>query len=241
MAAQPSLIRDSQVAPETFEEDPSLDSNEEDPDVEPDERGEDSKGSDDAERELDLVGDDEDVVMYSDSQIQRNVDEVIIRTYPKATHGFCFMVMPESLVVYVDYRGDSNPKLLTQDIHNLADHWAGNHDTCQVLLGNCKCITENWPKERDAKYVEGGETHKAVKDFLKKYITKLKMKFYIKAPENFISKTFHNVINKYATKRIHFDRNHMARLACVALDWNENIYGRREVELPAEKEAEIEI
>ncbi|KAL2611986.1 hypothetical protein R1flu_023678 [Riccia fluitans] len=94
----------------------------------------------------------------------------------------------------------------------------------QVLPGNRKCIAENWPKGRDAKYVEGGETHKAVKDFLKKYITESKMKFYIKAHENFISKTFHCVINKYATKRVHFDHSHMARLACTALDWNENIW-----------------
>ncbi|KAL2653073.1 hypothetical protein R1flu_021201 [Riccia fluitans] len=71
--------------------------------------------------------------------------------------------------------------------------------------------------------VSSGETHKAVKDFLKKYITELKMKFYIKARENYISETFHSVINKYATKRFHFDRNYTARLACTALDWNENI------------------
>ncbi|KAL2634668.1 hypothetical protein R1flu_006147 [Riccia fluitans] len=73
----------------------------------------------------------------------------------------------------------------------------------------------------------GGKTHKAVKDFLKKYIIESKMKFYIKAHENFISETFQSVINKYATNRIHFDRSHTARLACAALDWNENI--RRKV------------
>ncbi|KAL2620681.1 hypothetical protein R1flu_000886 [Riccia fluitans] len=359
------MIRDSQVAPETCEEDPNSDSGEEDPGAEPDERAEDSEGSDNAERDLDVAGDGEDVVMCSDSQILCNVEEVI-RTYPEATHGFCFMVMPELLVVYVDCRfdnsrssyhgtlpiinmeddrviemvtltrkqtcsswkietaaleealtsleqvglkiqevvhddnsqvdvilaqhdiiqlarscnlfnmflwlqlpkarasieiqrtrplrypelaqydlayklkswiytcaknaakrGDSDPKLLTQDIHNSADHWAGNHDTCQVLPRNRKCVAENWPKGRDAKYVEGGETHKAVKDFLKKYITESKMKLYIKARENFISEPFHSVINKYATKRAHFDRSHTARLACTALDWNENI--RQEV------------
>ncbi|KAL2652474.1 hypothetical protein R1flu_020602 [Riccia fluitans] len=121
-------------------------------------------------------------------------------------------------------KGDSDPKFLTQDIHNSADHWAGNHDMCRVLPENRKCVAKNWPKGRDAKYVEGGETHKAVKDFLKKYITESKMKFYIKARENFISESFHSVINKYATKRIHFDRNHTAKLACTALDWNENLW-----------------
>ncbi|KAL2622281.1 hypothetical protein R1flu_002486 [Riccia fluitans] len=72
-----------------------------------------------------------------------------------------------------------------------------------------------------------GETHKAVKEFLKKYITGSKMKCYIKARENFISKTFHSVINKFATKRIHFDSSHTARLVCATMDWNENI--RRDV------------
>ncbi|KAL3691630.1 hypothetical protein R1sor_005281 [Riccia sorocarpa] len=86
---------------------------------------------------------------------------------------------------------------------------------------------ENWTVETQTKYPAGGETHKAVKDFLRKYITKSKMKFYIRARENFISETFHSVINKFATKRINFDSSHTARLACAALDWNENI--RREV------------
>ncbi|KAL2649865.1 hypothetical protein R1flu_017993 [Riccia fluitans] len=78
-------------------------------------------------------------------------------------------------------------------------------------LGDCVC----------------GETHKAVVDFLKKYITENKMKCYVRAKENFISETFHSVINKFATKRMHFDASHTARLACAAMDWNENI--QREV------------
>ncbi|KAL2622968.1 hypothetical protein R1flu_003173 [Riccia fluitans] len=77
------------------------------------------------------------------------------------------------------------------------------------------------------KYPEGGETHKAVADFLKKYITENKMKCYVRAKENFISETFHSVINKFTTKRIQFDASHTARFACAAMDWNENI--RREV------------
>jgi hypothetical protein len=30
------------------------------------------------------------------------------------------------------------------------------------------------------------------------------------------------LINKYATKWIHFLKSHRARIACIALDWNEN-------------------
>ncbi|KAL3694028.1 hypothetical protein R1sor_007679 [Riccia sorocarpa] len=124
-------------------------------------------------------------------------------------------------------RGDTTPQLLTLDIHNASDHWAGDHSTCRTLPGNRKCVMENWNYETQRKYPAGGETHKAVKDFLRKYITESKMKFYIRARENFMSETFHSVINKFATKRIHFDASHTARLACAVLDWNENI--RREV------------
>ncbi|KAL3684233.1 hypothetical protein R1sor_002255 [Riccia sorocarpa] len=124
-------------------------------------------------------------------------------------------------------RGDTDPKVLTLDIQNAADHWAGQHDTCRTLPGTRKCVTDNWTSANERKYDEGGETHKAVKAFLKKYITETKMKYYLRARENYMSETFHSVINKYATKRIHFDASHTARLACSAMDWNENV--RQEV------------
>ncbi|KAL2650929.1 hypothetical protein R1flu_019057 [Riccia fluitans] len=104
------------------------------------------------------------------------------------------------------------------DIHNAADHWAGDHTTCLHLPGVRKCVVEKWTGWKKAKYPKGGETHKAVKEFLKKYITETKMKCYIRARENFISETFHSVINKFATKRIHFDASHTARLACATMD-----------------------
>ncbi|KAL3697944.1 hypothetical protein R1sor_012020 [Riccia sorocarpa] len=131
------------------------------------------------------------------------------------------------LLVQRVFEGDTTPELLTRDIHNAADHWAGNHATCRTLPGTKKCVVENWSGIQERKYPQDGETHKAVKDFMKKYITESKMKFYLRARENYISETFHSVINKFATKRIHFDPSHNARLACAALDWNENI--RREV------------
>ncbi|KAL2649981.1 hypothetical protein R1flu_018109 [Riccia fluitans] len=109
--------------------------------------------------------------------------------------------------------------MLTVDVQNAANHWAGNHDTCWTLPGVRKCVVENWPQGRDYKYPEGGETHKAVKDFLKKYLTENKMKFYLRTRENFIFEMFHLVINKYATKCIHFDASHTTRLACATLDW----------------------
>ncbi|KAL2645305.1 hypothetical protein R1flu_012892 [Riccia fluitans] len=124
-------------------------------------------------------------------------------------------------------KGNTTPQLLTLDIHNAANHWAGDHSTCRILPGVRKCVTENWSARQMYKYPEGGETHKAGADFLKKYITENKMKCYVRARENFISETFHSVINKFATKHIHFDASHTVRLACAAMDWNKNI--RREV------------
>ncbi|KAL3679076.1 hypothetical protein R1sor_022032 [Riccia sorocarpa] len=59
-------------------------------------------------------------------------------------------------------RGDTNPKIITADVHNAADHWASNHNTCRTLPGARKCVVENWPQGRDCKYPEGGETHKAI-------------------------------------------------------------------------------
>ncbi|KAL3701623.1 hypothetical protein R1sor_019645 [Riccia sorocarpa] len=76
-------------------------------------------------------------------------------------------------------RGDTTPELLTKDIHNAADHWAGDHSGCRALPGVRKCVVENWSGPEQRKYNEGGETHLAVKGFLKKYITENKMRFYI--------------------------------------------------------------
>ncbi|KAL3682855.1 hypothetical protein R1sor_000877 [Riccia sorocarpa] len=64
--------------------------------------------------------------------------------------------------------GDTYPKVLILDIQNAANHWAGNHSTCRILPGTRKCVTDNWTVANERKYDEGGETHKAVKAFLKK-------------------------------------------------------------------------
>ncbi|KAL2613045.1 hypothetical protein R1flu_024737 [Riccia fluitans] len=37
-------------------------------------------------------------------------------------------------------RGDTTPQLLTMDIHNAVDHWAGTHNTCRNLPGVRKCL-----------------------------------------------------------------------------------------------------
>ncbi|KAL3700497.1 hypothetical protein R1sor_018519 [Riccia sorocarpa] len=59
-------------------------------------------------------------------------------------------------------RGDTTPQILTKDVQNAAEHWAGNHAVCRTLPGQRKCVVENWEAGRDNKYVEGGETHKAL-------------------------------------------------------------------------------
>ncbi|KAL2635158.1 hypothetical protein R1flu_006637 [Riccia fluitans] len=146
--------------------------------------------------------------------------------YPElATHDLAYKLKSwiYTCVKNAALRGDTTPELLTMDIHNAADYWAGDHSTCRKLPGVQKCIVENWSGEQKCKYAPGGETHKVVKEFLKKYITESKMKCYIRARENFISETFHSIINKFATKHIYFDSSHIACLACATMDWNENI------------------
>lgn len=54
-----------------------------------------------------------------------------------------------------------------------------------------------------------------------KKCTPSKMKFYTRARENFLSETLNSLINKYASKRVHYSKSHLARVVCVGLDWNE--------------------
>ncbi|KAL2609506.1 hypothetical protein R1flu_028079 [Riccia fluitans] len=128
------------------------------------------------------------------------------------------------------------PELAAHDLAYKLKSWiykceknaAVRHNTAVAYSGYSQC---GKPLDRGSLYMQNpagsSETHKAMADFLKKYITENKMKCYVRAKENFISETFHSMINKFATKRIHFDASHTARLACAALDGNENI--RREV------------
>ena len=62
-----------------------------------------------------------------------------------------------------------------------------------------------------------------MKAFCAKHFTPAKMRFYTMGRENFMSETFHFVMSKFATKRIHFRASHEARLCCCVMDWNENI------------------
>ncbi|KAL3688172.1 hypothetical protein R1sor_014481 [Riccia sorocarpa] len=72
--------------------------------------------------------------------------------------------------------GDTTPQLLTTDLQNAADHWAGDHTVCRTLPWTRKCVLENWEAGRESTYVQSGETHLAVKSFLKKTITENKMR-----------------------------------------------------------------
>jgi hypothetical protein len=82
-------------------------------------------------------------------------------------------------------------------------------------------VREKWGAER-AYYPLGGETHAAVEAWLKSKITPSKMKHCTRARENFLSETFHSLIDKYASKRIHYSKSHKARVAAARLDWSEN-------------------
>jgi hypothetical protein len=116
---------------------------------------------------------------------------------------------------------DDETPLLCKDIINAADHWAGSHSICAELDPQRKCVVEQWGPEK-AHYLLNGETHLAVKAWLVKKASLAKMKFYTRARQNFLSETFNSVINKYASKRIHYAKSHIARIqACAGLDCSE--------------------
>jgi hypothetical protein len=82
-------------------------------------------------------------------------------------------------------------------------------------------VRRGWGLQRAYLQVNSS-AHKALVSWLASHITSAKMQYYIRARENYLSETFHSLINKYVSKRIHWRKSHYARLACAALDWNEN-------------------
>jgi hypothetical protein len=75
---------------------------------------------------------------------------------------------------------------------------------------------------QNRRFEKDGETYQALKKWLESHITEKSFGFYTRARENFMSESFHSLINKYATKRIHFSKSHDARIYCAVMDWNEN-------------------
>jgi hypothetical protein len=116
--------------------------------------------------------------------------------------------------------GNDDVAALCKDLHNAADHWAGDHAVCREIDSERKCVKEDWGADR-AHYELGGPTHVAVKTWIVKKCSASKMKFFTRARENFLSKTFNSVINKYAPKKTHYAKSHIPRVACAGLDWNE--------------------
>jgi hypothetical protein len=116
--------------------------------------------------------------------------------------------------------GHDDVTTLVKNIRNAADHWAGNHSICAEIDSSRKCVQHPHPEKK--KFVFNSKTHIAVKQWLIAHITENKFVFYTWARENYLSESFHSLINKYASKRIHFLKSHKARIACAALDWNEN-------------------
>ncbi|KAL3687000.1 hypothetical protein R1sor_013309 [Riccia sorocarpa] len=120
-------------------------------------------------------------------------------------------------------RGDEDPTVMVQEIHTAADHWAGVHSACARLDPTRQCCQEDFEVANHRRYQQDSPTHNAVKKFLQKYISVNRMRHYTRARENHANETFHSVINKFASKRIHWDQSYYARLAQAAMDWNENI------------------
>ncbi|CAM6083413.1 unnamed protein product [Calypogeia fissa] len=125
---------------------------------------------------------------------------------------------------YVCCRRGGDAESLAFELHNCAYHWARIHTTCMMLSDQpCHHIGEEGVTQPKVYYDPHSLTHKAMKAFMAKKIIVNKMRFYTRARENFMSETFHSVMEKYATKRIHFPASHEARLFCAGMDWNENI------------------
>ncbi|KAL3687006.1 hypothetical protein R1sor_013315 [Riccia sorocarpa] len=100
--------------------------------------------------------------------------------------------------------GEDDAHMVTIDICNAANHWAGLHSICRVLLGEprlcCRFQDLNAPPV-DKYYEEGSPTHIAIGEFLKKHITATNMRHYTRARHYYMNETFNFVINKYATKK----------------------------------------
>jgi hypothetical protein len=116
--------------------------------------------------------------------------------------------------------GYENVTILVNNMRNTATHWNGNHSIWVEIDSSRKCIQHLDVEKR--RFDFNNKTHIAMKQWLMKHITENKFVFYTRARENYLSESFHSLINKYASKRIHFLQSHRARIACVALDWNEN-------------------
>jgi hypothetical protein len=118
-------------------------------------------------------------------------------------------------------QGENSAEQLVESIKAVADHWCGDHSRCSRSNPSMRCVTQQWSPNRKF-LTKGSAAYQALVTWLDRNITVGKMKFYVRARENYLSETFHSLINKYATKRIHWKASHQARLACAALDWNEN-------------------
>jgi hypothetical protein len=116
--------------------------------------------------------------------------------------------------------GHDDVTTLVKDIRNAADHWAGDHSTCVEIDSSRNCVQH--PNAEKRRFDLNSKTHIAMKQWLIKHIIENKFVYYTRARENYLSESFHSLINKYASKRIHFLQSHRARIACAALDWNEN-------------------
>lgn len=114
-------------------------------------------------------------------------------------------------------RGDNKPNLRIVEVVDCVNHWNGQHYFCALFDPQRPCCIN----ATIAKQI-----YFAITECLESHICLAKMRRYTCSQENFLSETFHSLINKYTIKCIHWKKiTHEARLACTALDWNEN-WGR---------------
>jgi hypothetical protein len=107
-----------------------------------------------------------------------------------------------------------------KNIRNAPDHWTMDHSICAEIDYSRKCVQH--PDIEKKKFDFNRKSHIVVKQWLMTHIKDSKFAFYTWVQENYLSESFHSLINKYATKHIHFLKRHKARITYATLDWNEN-------------------
>jgi hypothetical protein len=94
--------------------------------------------------------------------------------------------------------GHDDVTTLVKDIRNAVDHWAGDHSTCAEIDSSRNCVQH--PNAEKRRFDFNSKTHIAMKQWLIKHITENKFVYYTRARENYLSESFHSLINKYASK-----------------------------------------
>ncbi|GBG78282.1 hypothetical protein CBR_g26313 [Chara braunii] len=118
--------------------------------------------------------------------------------------------------------GLDDASTLASDIHMLVDHWAGDHSRC-VGERQALCEVAGGPC-RLPMFSIAAAAYKDASYFFGRQCSVEKMSHYTLNRATSAVETFHANINKYCSKRIHFEKSYDARVCLAALHWNCNAW-----------------